>query len=731
MLTVSSGYKNAHKQNAILSNGKISVYDTVALTTKVFDNTKVGLIEVSGSSFFKDKIFGNFTMHDLKVELYGDVTADFALNSEKHITPSFGILVSGSYEWVDYQKFIVKEVTYDETTKKTKIYANDFLIKFNVDFVDTNSYPMTLFAYAQSVATYCGLTLENTSIVNGSFSITSKPFPDYTGSAEILSKVAELGGYFIRIKKSNGKVELVNAFNKGSSVETFTLDNYFDLSLREHNFGANGINTLVMKISQVEGENNTVNNPTNVAIDGAIEVQVVDNDIVNTETKRLAVINNLFTVIEGFKFTPFILDYIGYSWLEIGDRITITKSDNTTFTTFISDVMIRYDGGLKGQLRGQTLNKVQTTYRNLPSAVKRLRNAEIRVDKVEGEVTILAGDYYDGKLEGAKYVFDGTNATFTNGGLIIKNALGETVFTADIAGNLEIIGKMTATSGKIGRFDISGDDLVYTSDLFNKEYDYGDTSKLSRILAGLDTPTAYENEVYDVNNSGTLTVTDLVQIENYVKNGTALPTPRRQIRSVIRMGTTSGEIRTTAVSALGNTGKTFVMKAENLTGELLNVKGISAVGGTIQLLDVINGVRFPATFVGSTDPNTLDDYEEGTFTPVLAGGTTAGTGTYNYQYGKYTKIGRVVHVAIELEWSDHTGTGNMRVRTLPFITPSDGINQQLNIASSSLTYSNQLRAGIPPNSTEIVFYSNQTNTAIAGVAVDTSGRVYITGTYMV
>ena len=49
------------------------------------------------------------------------------------------------------------------------------------------------------------------------------------------------------------------------------------------------------------------------------------------------------------------------------------------------------------------------------------------------------------------------------------------------------------------------------------------------------------------------------------------------------------------------------------------------------------GITFPATQSASTDANTLDDYEEGTWTPSLGG-----TATYNGQTGTYTKIGNVV-----------------------------------------------------------------------------------------
>ena len=53
-------------------------------------------------------------------------------------------------------------------------------------------------------------------------------------------------------------------------------------------------------------------------------------------------------------------------------------------------------------------------------------------------------------------------------------------------------------------------------------------------------------------------------------------------------------------------------------------------------------LRFPATPNPSADANTLDDYEEGTFTPTLAGSTTAGSHTYSHQTGFYTKVGRLV-----------------------------------------------------------------------------------------
>lgn len=91
-----------------------------------------------------------------------------------------------------------------------------------------------------------------------------------------------------------------------------------------------------------------------------------------------------------------------------------------------------------------------------------------------------------------------------------------------------------------------------------------------------------------------------------------------------------------------------------------------------QALTGIEGIGFPATAVASADANTLDDYEEGTFTPTAIGTTTAGTGTYVTQTGRYTKIGDVVTIRIRVGWSAHTGTGNLRISGLPFTVGVEG-----------------------------------------------------------
>ena len=160
----------------------------------------------------------------------------------------------------------------------------------------------------------------------------------------------------------------------------------------------------------------------------------------------------------------------------------------------------------------------------------------------------------------------------------------------------------------------------------------------------------------------------------------------------------------------------------------------SGSGGCLQLK---SGITFPATQVASSDANTLDDYEEGTFTPTIVGTSAAGTGTYTTQLGNYTKIGRIVTCDISLVWTAHTGTGNIDIGGLPFsVLTTSGYS-----ASAVIGYIENvaLTAGNIPiavlwwfNTTKIRL--NQTPTgggAAAGIPMDTAGQINLSITYIV
>jgi hypothetical protein len=120
---------------------------------------------------------------------------------------------------------------------------------------------------------------------------------------------------------------------------------------------------------------------------------------------------------------------------------------------------------------------------------------------------------------------------------------------------------------------------------------------------------------------------------------------------LVQSADTSGEIE------LQSNGTTALKVNTNEGIQILNCLGVgNATPSTSGA-----GITFPASQSASTDANTLDDYEEGTWTPNVGGNAT-----YTVQVGRYVKIGSQVTV-----WGQMIigtlGTGsNADISGLPF-----------------------------------------------------------------
>jgi hypothetical protein len=149
----------------------------------------------------------------------------------------------------------------------------------------------------------------------------------------------------------------------------------------------------------------------------------------------------------------------------------------------------------------------------------------------------------------------------------------------------------------------------------------------------------------------------------------------------------------------------------------------------------VDNIQFPATAVASANANTLDDYEEGSFTPTITGSTTPGTATYSSQVGKYTKIGNAVTIQVNVTWSSGNGSGTaMYIVGLPF-TSQSGFIQALttgyvnNIAMTAGEYCN---VNIGGNTSFVRLFTDLVGGgATDDLPYDAAGEISVGGTYFV
>ena len=154
------------------------------------------------------------------------------------------------------------------------------------------------------------------------------------------------------------------------------------------------------------------------------------------------------------------------------------------------------------------------------------------------------------------------------------------------------------------------------------------------------------------------------------------------------------------------------------TGAVILQGGSTSATGT--------GIAFPATQSASSDANTLDDYEEGTWTPTYYGSTIAGTTTYTGQKGLYVKIGKTVYIECDLAWSAKTGTGDGYIGGLPFNPNNYSTTDARALfyigAYGGYSITGTLSGIVQNGSTYVILYVNN-NATLTGSAIQNSGEV--------
>jgi hypothetical protein len=107
---------------------------------------------------------------------------------------------------------------------------------------------------------------------------------------------------------------------------------------------------------------------------------------------------------------------------------------------------------------------------------------------------------------------------------------------------------------------------------------------------------------------------------------------------------------------------------------LITASGPSSVPALETL--TVDNIQFPATQVASANANNLDDYEEGTWTPIdSSGASLTFTNTSNNAY--YTKIGDMVYASFRLTYPSTANGSTAIVGGLPFTSSgSMGVNTQ-------------------------------------------------------
>lgn len=316
-------------------------------------------------------------------------------------------LENGTTEYIKYGTFIVQKPEDDQVNDNTSFEALDYMIKLNLPWVDRMTYPCTLKELFDDLVAQSGLSTKVTSFLNQDFIVENNQFEEGTTRRDVLKAIAQMAFNWARVDEDN---DIVMDFEKKDEIaETLTADNYYNFK-KQDMYGP--INVIILRNSQVEGENITIRDEESIAQYGETELVISDNPFAYTQAKRTELIE-AGRILFGLTYIPMSMDMIGYMYLNCKDKIKATNLNNETFETYLLNHTIEYAGTISDSMEAPASTKIETKYQFTPPMIEALKHTELLVDKANQRIDAVIKNISDTneKMVEIEATLDGVTST--------------------------------------------------------------------------------------------------------------------------------------------------------------------------------------------------------------------------------------------------------------------------------------------------------------------------------
>ena len=376
-------------------------------------------------------------------------------------------LEDGTAEYIKYGTFIVQKPEDDQVNDNTSFEALDYMIKLNLPWVDRMTYPCTLKELFDDLVAQSGLSTKVTSFLNQDFIVENNQFEEGTTRRDILKAIAQMAFNWARIDEDN---DIVMDFEKKDEVaETLTADNYYNFK-KQDMYGP--INVIVLRNSQVEGENITIRDEESIAQYGETELVISDNPFAYTQAKRAELIE-AGRILFGLTYIPMSMDMIGYMYLNCKDKIKATNLNNETFETYLLNHTIEYAGTISDSMEAPAATNTETKYQFTPPMIEALKHTELLVDKANQRIDAVIKNISDTneKMVEIEATLDGVTSTVKSVVKIANEAKETAEQTSEKFENLQSgVNNLIINSGYFNNTDgweANGDGIILNVENFD------------------------------------------------------------------------------------------------------------------------------------------------------------------------------------------------------------------------------------------------------------------------
>lgn len=406
---VSQQFKEQCKEN--VSNLKYATIHVIEDNIDITESDNLVDFEIEDNCYVNDKFVGTTVAKKIIVNI---LNPNNEINLEnKEIQVCTGMMINGVKENVPFGNFIIEKPENEEVEEKTFFIGYDYMIKFNPTYKNRVTYPIPAGELFEDLCNQVGLEAGSTDFVNSNYMILGNPFTDNEDCRTVLSNIAQLAGGFAKIGRDN-KVyikTLKNASNlltvkyvdtmtvkelnltqirvllneRENSDEYINGNNYFTDFSKNEQWGE--LNSLVLAVSNIEGENTALDDKDSIAHNGLTEIVIQDNYFLIDQEEREKAIVPIWNTLKGMKYLPFKTQYYGYPYLDSGDMIYIEDSKDIGYVSYVFNHSFKYNGSYNGNLDTPAMTKTQVAYKNTFDVKSKFKRVESKVDKINGEIT--------------------------------------------------------------------------------------------------------------------------------------------------------------------------------------------------------------------------------------------------------------------------------------------------------------------------------------------------------
>lgn len=354
-----------------------------------------------------------------------DVDSNVDIPIGTSINYKFGVLVDGTFEYLNFGNYIVYSSEKQEDLESYKLICYDKLLFSMMDNQDLGvAYPISVRDYLKALCNKLGLQFKNANdnFVNYSRMIKQELYVglDYT-YRDILDELAQVTASTICLNEND---ELELRYISNNAVDTIDEEYLKDINV---NFGEKygKINSIVLSRSG-ESDNVYLRDEESVQANGLCELKIVDNQIMNWND-RSDYLPEILDKLDGLEY--YINDFVstGITYLELCDRYNVKIGDNIYSCVMLNDE-IEITQGLVENIHTDMPEEAKTDYTKADKTDRRINETWIIANKQEGNITSLTR-----KVETIE-------------------TLQENVYTKEQVNQLV----QTAESGLINTFTISG-----------------------------------------------------------------------------------------------------------------------------------------------------------------------------------------------------------------------------------------------------------------------------------